>query len=73
MKTPRTFEQIKTSGYIRQSEIKRHFFLSMPNARIAYQAAEKIDKAELGNDRIFPTMVRLTSVYKALGIQKKSA
>lgn len=70
MKSLRTDEQIERSGYIRTAEIARYFCIGIRSARAVYKAAEHIDKEELEN-RIFPTMVRLSSVYKAMGLAKK--
>ena len=72
MKTPRTNEQIERSGYIRQAEIARYFCIGLRSARTAYQVAETIDREEM-DYRIFPTMVRLSSVYKAMGLKRKTA
>lgn len=74
MRKQRTIEQIGISGYIRQSEIMRYFCLSRGCAKSAYLAAEKLDDEKTNGNRIFPTMVRLSSVYEALGLpQPKKA
>lgn len=68
MNKERTNEEIIASGYFRQSELKR-IYGGTNGARI-YKAAQKIDAEELGNSRVVQNMVRITSVYTAIGIKK---
>jgi len=68
MNKERTNEEIVASGYIRQSELKKVY--GYTNAKKIYDKAFQIDSEELGFNRVITNMVRISSVYTAIGIKK---
>lgn len=70
MKKVRTIEEIERSHYISVPEIMRTFGIGRPTARRLFKAAEKLDIADLGDDRVITHQVRIKSLYKVMGIKK---
>lgn len=70
MRKIRTIEEIERSQYISMPEIMRVFGMGRTTARRLFTAAETIDIADLGDDRVITHRVRIKSVYKVMGIKK---
>lgn len=70
MKKIRTIEEIERSQYISVPEIMRVFGHGRPIAKRLYKAAEALDIADLGENRVITHKVRLKSVYRVMGIKK---
>ncbi len=70
MKKIRTIEEIERSQYISVPEIMRVFGHGRPTAKRLYKAAEALDIADLGDNRVITHKVRLKSVYRVMGIKK---
>lgn len=70
MKKFRTIEEIERSQYISVPEIMRLFGHGRPTARRLFKAAEALDIADLGDNRVITHQVRLKSLYRVMGIKK---
>ena len=68
MQRKKTKQEIISQFYLGKRDIRTLFKLSDKKANNLYDIAEKIDIEELGEYRIEPMKVRLTSVCKATGI-----
>lgn len=73
MNRKRTLEEIERSQYVSKAEIGRLLGVGRTTACRIYNAAEQIDIAELGKNRVMDTRVRIRSVYEVLGTKKKAA
>lgn len=70
MQRIRTIEEIERSQYISVPEIVRVFGHGRPTARKLFKAAEALDIADLGDNRVITHKVRLKSLYRVMGIKK---
>ena len=64
----KTREEISNQFYLSKTDISTLFKIGDARTQKIYKLAEQIDNDDLGDYRIEPTKVRMTSVCKVTGI-----